>query len=421
MNSISNKLSFIRKLKNKIFPFYKKKEVKKLFSYINDRNSQNQKVAMFVGGCVRKFLSNEEIDDIDIATIFTPEQLKERFNKSPIKIVDTGLEHGSITAIVDKIKFELTTLRKDLKTDGRHAEIEYTDDWKIDSDRRDFTINAIYLDENGNLFDPQLGTKDLERGIVKFIGDPEKRIEEDYLRIIRLLRFVLQYKSNIDESTLRAVKTKLNGINKLSKERILKELIKIIELDNFKFINNYKNLIHIFNLIFPELKHYRRLVKLSEINNYFQLNSTSSLALLLIDNSNNYEYFCHKYKVSNNLKNRLKNIFICFNETKFDKNFFSKNLKKSLYLYSYEILKDAFLINYTDKKNSNSDYFLSHLKKLENTKRPVFPYNGRYLKKKGLTEGKNFGLILKSIEELWLKKNFNLLDEEVLEIINKHR
>ena len=153
---------------------------------------------MFVGGCVRKYLSNDEIDDIDIATSLTPDQLKGKLNKANIKSVDTGLEHGSITVIVEKVKFEITTLRKDIKTDGRHAEIEFTDSWKDDSDRRDFTINAIYLDEKGKLFDPQLGAKDLKNRVVKFIGDPEKRIEEDYLRIIRFIRFVIQYESKVE-------------------------------------------------------------------------------------------------------------------------------------------------------------------------------------------------------------------------------
>ena len=123
--------------------------------------------------------------------------------------------------ISDNHKIELTTLRKDLETDGRHAEVEYIDNWKLDSERRDFTINAIYLDIKGKIFDPQNGTLDLKNNNVKFIGDPQKRIEEDYLRIIRFLRFSIQYDSVTDKTTIDALKLNLNGVYKISKERIL--------------------------------------------------------------------------------------------------------------------------------------------------------------------------------------------------------
>ena len=116
------------------------------------------------------------------------------------------------------MKLELTTLRKDIKTDGRHAEVEFTDDWEQDSERRDFTINAIYLDINGKIFDPQLGVKDLMNHTIKFIGDPQKRIEEDYLRIIRFIRFSLEYESKIEQTTIEAIKMNLDGIRKISKE-----------------------------------------------------------------------------------------------------------------------------------------------------------------------------------------------------------
>ena len=133
--------------------------------------------ARFVGGCVRKHLSNEKIDDIDIATILTTDQIREKFKDTSLKIIDTGIEHGTVTLVSDKHKVELTTLRKDIKTDGRHAEVEYTDDWKQDSERRDFTINAMYLDKSGNLIDPTDGKKDLENRVVRFIGRPDERIK----------------------------------------------------------------------------------------------------------------------------------------------------------------------------------------------------------------------------------------------------
>ena len=289
---------------------------------------------MFVGGCVRKHISGDEIDDIDIATIFTPEEIKEKFKNTKIKIIETGIEHGSVTLLFNNSKFEITTLRKDIKTYGRHAEVSFTNDWKQDSERRDFTINAIYLDRRGNIFDPQLGVKDLQNKIVKFIGDPDERIKEDYLRIIRFIRFSLQYEHNFFEpSTIEAIKLNLNGIKNLSKERILKELLKIIELKNFRNILQNKDLKIIFSIIFPEFKNLDRILKLSLIPNkdLLSLDKNIILATLLIDESSNYEYFCHKYKASNQIKEYFDSLSNNLKQYKSDKNFFKKNLKKNIY------------------------------------------------------------------------------------------
>ena len=185
MNRISSNNNLIQKIKKIFFPFYKSKEISEIFNILETKQPKEKKVAMFVGGCVRKYISGEEIDDIDIATIFSPKEIKEKFKNTKVEIIDTGTDHGSVTLLLNKSKFEITTLRKDIKTDGRHAEVSFTDDWQIDSERRDFTINAIYLDRKGNIFDPQLGKKDLENKVVKFIGDPGERIKEDYLRILK--------------------------------------------------------------------------------------------------------------------------------------------------------------------------------------------------------------------------------------------
>ena len=156
--------NFIKLIKNKFFPFYKNSELKFVFKKIQDNFPATPKKAMFVGGCVRKHLSNKEVDDIDIATSLTTDQIKEKFKDTKFSVIDTGVKHGTVTLVSDKFKLELTTLRKDIKTDGRHAEVEYIEDWQKDSERRDFTINAIYLDINGKIFDPQFGTEDLKFG-----------------------------------------------------------------------------------------------------------------------------------------------------------------------------------------------------------------------------------------------------------------
>ena len=135
---------------NKIFfPFYKDKEIKTLFYNLEKNESLEKEVAMFVGGCVRNFLQSKKIVDIDIATIFTPLEIKKKLKNTNFKVIDTGIDHGSVTVILNDKKFELTTLRKDIKTDGRHAEVKLINDWEEDSKRRDFTINAIYLNKRG--------------------------------------------------------------------------------------------------------------------------------------------------------------------------------------------------------------------------------------------------------------------------------
>ena len=151
-----------------------------------------------------------------------------------------------------------------------------------------------------------MGKKDLENKIIKFIGDPEKRIQEDFLRIIRFIRFSVQYNyQKFEPSTLKAIKLNLTGIHKISKERVLTELIKILKLQNFNMISTNNELKTIFNLIFPELKYLDRLKKINKVNSKINMETDILLAILLTDNSKNHEYFCHKYSPSKYIKEKL--------------------------------------------------------------------------------------------------------------------
>ena len=299
---LDKSINFINKIKRNFFPFYKNKEIQFVFNKLQEGYPKETITARFVGGCVRKYLSNDEIDDIDIATILSSEEIKEKFKNTNFKVIDTGITHGTVTLVSKKFKLELTTLRKDLKTDGRHAEVEYIDNWQLDSERRDFTINAIYLDINGKIFDPQGGKTDLKNNNVKFIGDPQKRIEEDYLRIIRFIRFKIIYNFKMERTTINAIKLNLTGIKKISKERILVELYKILDLNNFLNLNENTELKEIFSLIFPEFKNLNRLKRLIKICDNFQVNRNLLLAILLIDDDDTHEYFSHKYNISNDIK-----------------------------------------------------------------------------------------------------------------------
>jgi len=200
--------------------------VEKIFKAIE--NYSNSSEIRYVGGCVRKILNKEIADDIDLAVNLNPERVSEILKKNNIKFYRTGIEYGTITALINKKRFEITSLRKDILTDGRHAKVQFNNDWHEDASRRDFTINAIYSDIHGNLYDPFNGKQDLENGEIKFIGEAEKRIKEDYLRILRYVRFFLNYsKKDHDSNIAKTIKKNLDGFNKISSERILDEFKKL--------------------------------------------------------------------------------------------------------------------------------------------------------------------------------------------------
>ncbi len=403
-----------------IFPFYRNKDIKLLFKNLEDGESSNKDVAMFVGGCVRNYLQSKTIEDIDIATIFTTDEIKKKLQNSKFKVIDTGLEHGSVTVVSQNKKFEITTLRKDIKTDGRHAEVETIDNWKEDSKRRDFTINAIYLNKNGKIFDPQQGVNDLKNNLIKFIGDPETRIEEDFLRIIRFLRFTIQYNSSIENSTIKAIKLKLNGIKNLSKERVLTELFKILKLKNFlNILENNKELMEIFTLVFPEFKKIDRLKNFSLIENYIEKSEILILALLLVDLKDNHQYFSHKYKVSNKIQDKLDLLGKKFKELKNDNEFFKKKLVSNLYDVGIKNLKILYSLHLLDKKKISMKEVTS-FRTLDKISIPKFPFDGKYLLKKGIQEGKKIGIILKKAEKIWVENNFNLSTEDFEKIVKKN-
>jgi len=410
-------LNFINKIKRNLFPFYRNSELKFVFKKLQEGFPEDTVTARFVGGCVRKYLSNDEIDDIDIATILSTEKVKEKFENTNFKVIDTGIKHGTVTLISEKFKLEITSLRKDLETDGRHAEVEYISDWNQDSERRDFTINSIYLDINGSIFDPQNGAIDLKNKNVKFIGDPQKRIEEDYLRIIRFIRFKIMYDSNIESATLKAIKQNLNGIKKISKERILIELYKILDLKNFMELNKNTDLKEIFIMIFPEFENLRRLERLKKIFNYSKISKNLLLASLLIDEKSSHEYFAHKYNVSNNIRDSLNLLAKNLNLIKENNDFFNKDLEKNIYLNDKNHLISLNIINFTINTKIKFKDFSENLKKILKSKTHRFNIDGKYLMDNGMKQGTLIGKVLKEIEEEWIKNNFEIKKDRVQEII----
>ena len=412
--------NFIKKIKRNLFPFYKNKEIQYVFKKLQEGYPPNTIVARFVGGCVRKYLLNEEIDDIDIATILSSDEIKEKLKSTNLKVVDTGLKHGTVTLVSEKLKLEITTLRKDLETDGRHAKVEYIDNWQVDSERRDFTINAIYLDINGKIFDPQGGKIDLKNNNVKFIGDPQKRIEEDFLRIIRFIRFKIMYDHKIETTTNNAIKLNLNGIKKISKERILDELFKILDLKNFMILNKYSELKEIFTLIFPEFENLSRLERLNKICDFSKVDRNLLLAALLIDEKDSHEYFGHKYNISNNIKENLNSFAKNLKLINTNKGFFNEDLEKNIYLYDKNYLINLIIINFVINTKLKLKDFNETFKKILRSKIHKFTIDGKYLIENGMQEGPLMGKALREIEEEWIQNNFHITKERVKEIIHSY-
>lgn len=186
--------------------------------------------ARFVGGCVRNAVLGAPIDDVDIATILTPEAVVRALKAAGLKSVPTGMEHGTVTAISGRQPFEITTLRRDVSTDGRRATVAFTDDWAEDAARRDFRLNALYADAQGVILDPTgAGYDDALAGRIVFVGEPEQRIEEDYLRILRFYRFFAWYgRGAPDAAAVAACAALAEGVERLSAERVSKELLKLL-------------------------------------------------------------------------------------------------------------------------------------------------------------------------------------------------
>jgi len=308
-------------------------------------------------------------------------------------------------------------LRKDVSTDGRHAKVQFTSNWELDASRRDFTINAIYADIEGRIFDPLNGVSDLQNGKIKFIGLPEKRIQEDYLRILRYFRFFMQYsKTSHDQDVIHSIKKNINGLNKISNERILDELKKILNLRNpySLFSNNQSK--EIILSIFPQFKYYERLKIINSLNQKLRdkYDNYLILALMIIDQSNDYEYFCHKYKTSNSVKSRFKNISQNYENFTSKKFYSEENIKKLIYLSSKDYVRDLLLFSICVNNKIETLSIEKLIDYVSTCEVPKFPISGDYLKKHGYKTGQVLGKKLKSLEEKWIENNF-IIEKKVVE------
>ena len=423
MKSLFNKI-FLRSdnlnhISNSIKDLTNNSPAKKIFEAVNSYNLDSE--IRYVGGCIRKIINKEKIDDIDLATNLEPNELCSALKKNNINYYETGIDHGTITALLDGYKFEITSLREDIFTDGRHAKVKFSKNWKEDASRRDFTINSIYSDKDGNLFDPYNGKKDLENGFINFIGNIDKRIKEDYLRILRYLRFHLNYSKhphNLD--VIRTIKINIGGLSKLSKERLLDELKKIINFNTLEKLSKDKLSLEIFSIIFPELKDINFFSKLSltqkdllKENDFIFL-----LSLILIDETDNVDYFLYKFNISKKDQKRLKLIDNFYKEKINSKSFSLDKMNKIFYYHGKQTVID--ILNYRIIKNKKLDENLIDMITLfQNKDKPIMPVNADLLMTKyNIPEGKQLGIKLKSIEQEWVNNNFKISDQQIDNIIN---
>jgi len=422
MENFLNKFFFrssnLNYISHSLINLTKQTPAKKIFEAINTYNDTSE--VRYVGGCVRKVIKKEVIDDIDLATNLKPNEVCDALKKKDINFYETGLEHGTITAIIDDHKYEITSLRKDVTTDGRHANVEFSMDWKEDAARRDFSINSVYSDKEGNLFDPYDGKKDIENGNINFIGDAEDRIKEDYLRILRYIRFFLNYsKQSHNLEIIKIIKRNIEGISKISLERLIDELKKLTKSNGFIKIFKDEISLELLEIIFPQLKNLKKLKKLNSyaFNNLSKIDFIFLLSLMIVDETDNVDYFIYKFNISKKDQKRLKDIDFFYKENVSIKNFTEKNFNKIFYFNGRQAALD--IINFKLFTSKVVDKKLLKLAEIYEDKIiPTLPIGANILMSKyKIPEGKLLGIKLKLIEEKWVQNSFQISEKQIQKII----
>ena len=373
------------------------------------------KPARFVGGCVRDTLLNRDADspDLDLATAEPPERVMALLERAGIRVIPTGLAHGTVTARLGDRTFEITTLRRDVETFGRHARVAFTDDFAEDAARRDFTINAMSVDPSGRLFDYFGGREDLARGRVRFVGRARERIREDYLRILRFFRFFARFgRPPADGEALSAVAAEAGGIERLSGERIREELLRLLAApgaaESLRLMIATGVLAHI--LPWPvDLEAFERLVRLAP-----ESEPLVRLAVLLRradPGDEGVERLARRLRLSNREKEELRFLLTAplpdFRES-------SETHRARAYRFGRErylrLLALAAAV-----RDVPFETFAAVRGTVAAFARPEFPLRGRDLLALGVPSGPRIGALLKELERRWIASDFRLSREQLLD------
>tara|TARA_R110000824_G_scaffold390760_7_gene587723 strand:+ start:27306 stop:28547 length:1242 start_codon:yes stop_codon:yes gene_type:complete len=365
--------------------------------------------ARIVGGAVRNALMREPVSDIDMACALTPEEAMAALEAKGIKVVPTGLAHGTITAVMPSRHFEITTLRVDVKTDGRRAEVAFTGDWLEDAKRRDFTINALYADGDGTVHDP-LGTglADIEARKVRFIGDAATRISEDYLRVLRFFRFHAWYgKGEPDAEGLNACAGARDGLLQLSGERVRDELLKIAAADNAGPAYRQMAAVGILPIVLPEalrLDRFEHLVDV-EANQLFTCDAVLRLASMLELDKAGVADLAARLRLSNRDRDRITAMLT--DQTKIVAYLSIREVRKALYLIGVECFKDRVMLGWAgDRPGHNNFQWRAMLAMADSWQKPEFPLTGQMIKAAGVPEGPEIGRVSREVEEWWIDSDF---------------
>lgn len=365
--------------------------------------------AKIVGGAVRDAITGtfSQRTDIDLAIDVPPEEVQKKLKN--FRTIPTGISHGTLTVLIETQTFEITSLRRDISTDGRHATVEYTKDFLEDAKRRDFTINALYADFDGKVYDPlNQGLKDLTALRIRFVGNSEERIKEDFLRIVRFFRFMGYFKSvKIYKEDLKIARELSHNLNQISKERLWGELQKIIS-SPFP-INTIEALIQ--NDI---MKHVCRgewdLDNLKKINDWLPHIPDTLFTVLSVGYKSNFTTF--PLPIPSKLRHSL-----CKNQ-KLDLEF----SPQTMYRMGKEAYKDQFISSYIQTYPfTQLDYetLLNTLRKIDSWQFPTFPLSGNTLLEKGVIPGRKMGEMLKYLENWWIDKDFKPTKVECLRELEK--
>ncbi|WP_333023621.1 CCA tRNA nucleotidyltransferase [Wolbachia endosymbiont of Pentidionis agamae] len=369
----------------------------------------------FVGGCIRDTLLQREVHDIDLATNLLPNRIIDALKLDHITAVPTGIKHGTVTAVLDGKSFEITTLRQDIKCDGRHAEVNFTDDWQTDASRRDFTFNALYADKHGNIYDYFHGIEDLKNRQLNFIGNAEDRIKEDYLRILRAFRFHADICiGNLSDEIIEACSKHSDMLKKLSGERIRDEIFKLLESKNpvptLKIMQKFA----ILQKIIPEEVR-------CEILSTDAINSSDSivkLALLLSTIENPKleigEYVSKFLCLSNKQKKKL--LFLLHTNIPIELSELEQ--KKYLCLFGRELYCDLIKVHFI-KKDKDVDVINRYISFANSFYIPLFPISGKDLISIGHQPGKNMGTTLALLKNYWESSSYKLKKDELLSYAKK--
>lgn len=386
---------------------------------IFNNNGKNDNLRI-VGGAVRNFLMGRPVSDYDLSCKFTPNENIEILKDNNIKCIPTGIKFGTITAIIDNKTFEITSTRKDIKTDGRHAEVEYTNSFEVDSGRRDFTFNALYLDFKGNVYDYHDGLVDLKKGVVRFIGDVERRIQEDYLRILRFFRFYCYYGSALDTEGLKYSIKHKDKLKNLSGERIKAEMFKIlkanypIETLNIMSQNNILQIITELNdFSFDNLE------LLYSVKPYIKAKINVYLVLtLILNDTEDLKILRDKWKLSNIETNEISKLLKHKNEERYNE----KIIKMFLFLgYDIEHITNLIIVNSIVNSGSHSiadsiNNLINHIKDIEI---PTFPIKTEDLFNYGFSDKTMYGDLLNRGKKIFVDSDFELTKDEILNILSR--